>query len=239
MEQLFHQIQSLIDKKQQASPLYSVENELAPLVKKLFRQRKKRFEANYQTAILVLKNIIAMNKGTGAFGFYEMLERSNLSFSEELLRYAVDTEPYYNNNDTVLVYYLSVISKKTSLEKIVAKFREKVGPGHFTFYQNVFSEMMSLRSRYDFPIPTQKMRKEISTILEHSTSFQTQRKAIAFALLFKIKEVIPLVEKIRTETGKKFATLLTDHPSRDLDLMVTSGDFTALTLALYHFNVSA
>jgi hypothetical protein len=240
MKKLLNEIESLLLKKnlstneKSAFPEF-IEPELFPLLKELFQYTKTELEENSKMIIPLFKDIIAMEKSTGAMGFYQMLENSNISFSEELFLYGINTEPYYNNNDEVFVRYLTVASKGTDMAIATKALVEKIGNGHkFQFY-TVFNEMMKLRWELKNPICIEKVSTLIIRVIETSKFYQTQRKAITAAIFFDLKEALPVIKKIFEEERQGLAKLLDvqeNKSSKYRDISSKSINLAALAEAI-------
>jgi len=174
----------------------------------------------------LFKKIICMDKSTGSFGFYYFLTVRDLYFSEELFLFGLKNEPYYNNNDAVLVCYLIVASRKNGIEDSINYFLEntKISKGHYSYYDKIFRGSYLLRNSITVPGIPSDMENEILDILENNKFYQTVSKAIAVVVFFDMKSAIPsVINKFQSKEEKDL-----DNPEH----LILS--LRALSLSLYY-----
>jgi hypothetical protein len=187
-----------------------VENELEPLIVELFSFPKEALEKNIKIIKPLFKKIICMHKSTGAFGFYKLLAECNLSFSEGLLMYGIDHEPYYNNNDDVFIGWLMVASRNTELEDVVNVLLQEteISHGHFFDYKVLFKRAFDLRPNIEHHLTVpENIRRQILHSIGSGDFYQRLRKAIAVAIFLEVTESISFIEKKFWQTRQKMIDL--------------------------------
>ena len=215
-----------------------VENELEILTKQLFELPKELIEDNKEDVEILLKKIICMGKSTGAFGFYDLLLNSNLSFSKELFVYGIDNEPYYNNNDTVFEKYLIIASQDTEVKDIINTIitQTRISRGHFFDYNDIFKKGHKLRKIvYPHTLPKDREKIVIHCIKNCSKFYQTAYKAILIAICFDLIKAVPFIEKLFKKAGiialKRINNSYSGHDSFSSSI----NSIRDLSLVLYYF----
>ncbi len=233
IEPLISQANFLIDKSAQ---LCYVEKELRPCVEMLCNLKSLDSE-NWLSEIKALfKRIIFMDKSTGAFGFYHMLSKSSFPFTEELLVYGIDHEPYYNNNDMVFSTYLEVASRNTPIEAhIKSLLVTDIVKGHFFNYDGIFTKMMELKQT----LPPADVPKNIEMEIIHSIRSgkfeQRSLKAVATAILLGVNRSVPHIQNMFTNKGwKMFGLVNRENLARENELAKEIIAGQELSLALFY-----
>ena len=195
IEILIKESNILIDKNIDGS-IDFIEPMLKPLVGNIFNLPNEIIEKYSYEVKELFKRIICMSKSTGSWGFYYNLAYSNLSFSDELLVYGINNEPYYNNNDAVFICYMIVVSRKNGFEDILNLFFEKtkISLGHCD-YDIALERCYLLKNNFNLLIPSipDDTRDQIISIIKNSTFYNTRLKAICVALFFGIRDIVPVV----------------------------------------------
>ena len=194
IENLIDESNILINKNLDGSISF-VEPKLAPLIKSIFDLPNEMIEEHSEEIKELFKRIICMSKSTGAWGFYDYLVQSDLSFSEELLLYGINNEPYYNNNDFVFIDYLIVYSRKNGFENFVNLLCEetKILSGHFFNYDIFFEKCYLLKNNLLVPEIPDYIKNEIISIIKDSIFYNTRMKAIVVSIFFDIKYIAPFI----------------------------------------------
>jgi len=211
------------------------ENDNFILIKKLFQDLEKLDPpTNMRRIKKLLKKVICMGKTTGANGLYEELLKSSLPFSEELLTYAVDHEPYYNNNDIAFVCCLVKISTGTKLENPIKDFlfKTNLSKGHRWSYKEIFKLADELRDDSICPCVNKKVKQTVIHSVKNSNFDQSRKKAIAISLFLGIDEIVPFLSKLFESEKKKVIAESKKHESGQY-VIVSVDTIIEIAIALY------
>ena len=172
---------------------------LLDLIPKLFQQPVR--EQTTTRLKELCKRIAAMNKATSVgINFYERLEQSNLPFAEEVLREAIQTEPYYNCHSAAQVNYILVASRNAEIPKKNIEELRRLLPGHdFLFYDSLHT-IGDVRPQEEITIPKELKETLIYAVLQDSF-MATRGAALAAIVYFNVKDIVPeLKPKLRQYT---------------------------------------
>ncbi|MCX6755332.1 MAG: hypothetical protein NT068_02205 [Candidatus Nomurabacteria bacterium] len=192
IEKTVFSINELLERKKENEDLY-IQDELRSLISDIFKSPKDAAEFFSKEVKSTLKKIICMDKSTGAYSLYKYLKESDFSFSEGLLMYAIDNEPYYNNNDSAFVYYLLKAVHKTELEKSVTLFVNQtlLLEGHFWDYKEIFINSYELHRKNLIPQIPQNIEREIIHSVSTGQHHHRKMKAIATSVFLGIQGATP------------------------------------------------
>lgn len=204
VEHIILGISILLEKKEKNNDFF-VEPEMELLINELFKFSNEIIERKIKEIKLLFEKIICMNKSTGAYNLYERLFKSDFSFAEELLIYAIDNEPYYNNNDDAFVCYILKASRGTPINSAITIFilETKISEGHFWSYQKIFNKAHELSKKFPTPFIPEQMRKKIIYSVTEGKFYQRRMKAIASCLFLEINEIVPFLLELFLDEIKR------------------------------------
>ena len=189
-EDLF-ELQKLI--KDQKSGEFA-EFEIEPIIEKIFNNASEIPATQLPQIRLTLMAFIDVHKSTAASRLYRLLEKNKFPFSEELLRYAIDHEDYYNNNPSTFRSYLIVASLNS---KITAEMEPLTSALGRDFYNKELLEEINTLGKNvgsSFIVP-ESIKETILHILRENEFSWTRDLAICASVYLHIENAIPVLNQ--------------------------------------------
>ncbi len=204
LELMINEVEKQLERKYQTKEYVYVEPELIPAIRNIFDNSDSATTEDLVRLKELFRKVGALDKSTGlGCLFYNKLEQSLLPFAEEILREAVDTEPYYNCNDAALKSYVAVaLRNANNSDKITGDLLQHLPDGHHFHYINILRTIGDSRPSTSIEIPDELKNKLISVVSE-SRFPQTRNKALCVLVYFNIKDIIPTLKNRMQEFAPK------------------------------------
>ncbi len=218
-----------VAKNCQAGEFVFVEPELKPMLWYLIR-----YSASVNTKTLprlkeLLRNVASMKKSTSlGCEFYHRLEHSSFPFAQEVLREAVETEPYSNCNDAALKSYIAVALRNVNISGDIADcLLRHIPDSHLIEYINTIRAVGDSRPSIQIDIP-EELKSTLIFAASRDCFEETRGKALCALVYFGINEITPALkntlQKYAQQTDKPWYGLLVNITTTATALEYLTGD---------------
>ncbi|MFC1691245.1 hypothetical protein ACFL0W_03625 [Nanoarchaeota archaeon] len=171
-----------------------VEPQLKLAVKYLFDNSDSVSQEDMPFVRDLFRRIAAMDKSSSlGYQFYGLLRESSFPFSQEVLREAIDTEPYYNCNDVALESYIAVCLRNSDVpEDVCDNLLQYIPEGHSYVYgyAGILRGISNSRPEAQVKIPDE-LKDTLISAASRDEFDQTRGKALCAIVYFDISDVVP------------------------------------------------
>ncbi|NCA84965.1 MAG: hypothetical protein EOM83_05235 [Clostridia bacterium] len=170
-----------------------LEERLVQLLRPLLEQVQKVPLQHYNDLKRICFIIAGIEKSYN-FGhyFYEMLQKNNFPFGEEVLKSAVFNEPYYNLNDKALKAYVrTYLINNTFDSSLIVQYDTVIPEGHGYHFFDSFRKISQEQQPLEFIHPTLFDGLYIAANNDHFP--MTQKKLAVIAAFLKLECMLPVL----------------------------------------------
>ena len=192
LEEKLSEIDQLVTKSTETEEFF--EPQLEPAVHYVFDNSDSVTQKDMPRVKELFRRLAAMNKSTPfGCGLYRRLGESSFEFAEEVLREAVDTEPYYNCNDAALKSYVAVALRRSDVPEDVCEGLLQNIPGGHHFYVDILRKVGDARPSAQIEIPDE-LKTNLIAAASRDKFEQTRGKALCALVYFNVTTIVPTLK---------------------------------------------